>query len=250
VPGAPASRRDLRQALVANALRKPANLLIPAALLAAGALIGVWWLAAVALVCWVVLAGGTFLDEDEAARVGDRLRAGRRRAAVMGVEPRSFAPEIARRVDAALAARAAIGEAIGAARLPLDDVALEVDSLVAAIAADAARAEPIHRFLLGEEAEDALARRVAAEPHDELRSALEAKAQALGRLRSRLGGLLAEIDRAVLALETIRAEILSAGDRAQAERRLADRASELRSRIELVAAGLEEAYEETRAGRG
>jgi hypothetical protein len=248
VSDAPVSRSDLRRALVVNALAKPVNVLVPAAVLVACALVGVWWLALVALGCWIGLAANTFFDDREAQRVGERLREQRQRG--QRVDPGTLSPIIARRVEAAESARGAIHAAIATSPFPLDEVGVEVDALVAAIGADAARAQRMHTFLLGEERPAALAGRIAQEPHEPVRVALEAKRDALARLKERHDALMAEMDRAILTLQTMHAQILDTGDRALEERRLVDQVSEVRERVGLVSAGLEEAYAETRVPRG
>src|SRR5215207_3495228 len=190
MPEAPVSRTELRRALVLNALVHPVNVLVPAAVLVAAAVFGAAWLALVAIACWVVLAGVTFFDEREAKRVGERVRAARRGAAAR-IDPAEFSIEIG--------ARAAIHAAIGASRSPLAGLAGEVDALVAAMNADAARAQKIHGFLAAESL-PALERRVAQEPRAPVRAALEAKLDAFTRLRKRLDDLLAEMDHVVATL--------------------------------------------------
>jgi hypothetical protein len=247
VSDATVNRTDLRRALVLNALGKPLNVLVPTAVLIAGALVGVWWLAVVALGCWLALAANTFLDDREARRVGARLRQQQLRRPV---ETGELSPLIAGRVKAAKSAGVAIHAAISSSAFPLDDVGREVDALVGAIAADAARAQRMHSFLLSEERPAALEQRIAQEPQEAVRAALEAKRVALARLKQRHDALMAEMDRAILTLQTMHAQILDTGDRALEERRLVDQVSEVRGRVELVSAGLEEAYAETRVPRG
>jgi len=239
----PVSRSELRRALALNALGKPVNVLVPTAVVIAGALVGVWWLALVAFACWLALAANTFLDDREARRVGARLRAQRLRRPV---ETGALSPLIAGRVKAAEGARVAIHAAIATSAFPLADVGREVDALVAAIASDAARAQRMHSFLLAEERPDELEFRIARERQEPVRAALEAKRDALARLRERHDALMVEMDRAILTLQTMHAQILDTGDRALEERRLVDQVSEVRGRVELVSAGLEEAYAETR----
>jgi hypothetical protein len=233
---------------VLNALAHPVNVLVPAAVLAAAALLGAAWLALVAVACWVGLAGMTFFDEREAARVGQRVRE-RRRAAGARADPAEFSIEIGARVKAANAALAAIHAAVDASSASLAGVAVEADALLDALHSDAVRAQQIHTFLAGESLA-ALERRVAREPSATVRAALEAKLAALKRLRQRLLGLLGEMDRVVATLETVQAEILAADDLEQAavdEGELASRISELRAGAEAMSAGLEESYAETRA---
>jgi len=237
------SRSDLRRALVVNALASPVNVLVPTAVLIAGVLIGAWWLAVVALICWLALAAHTFFDEGTAQRVGARVHASARAAKRAPVSPGAYTPLIGGRVKAAIAARAAIQQAI-AAGAPLPDVSREVDALVAAMEADAQRAQRIHQFLAGQESAASLERRIAQETHPDVRAALESKYRAFARLRERLSRLMAEMDEVVATLQTIQAEIFAAEE--VEEQVLATRVSELRENVELVAAGLEEAYAETR----
>jgi len=243
MPAGHVTRNDLRRALVLNAVSKPVNVLAPAGVLVAALLVGAWWLVLVAVAVWLALATGTFFDAREARSVGERARAQRR---PKRHDAGQLAPPIAGRLKAAEQARRAIHEAIAASAVPLDDVADEVDALVDAIAADAERAQRMHSYLLGQQPADALERRIASEPDAELRAALEAKRDALGGLRRRFGALLSEIDRSIAALETMQAQMLETGDRALAELQLAGHVSELRARVELVSAGLEEAFSETR----
>jgi hypothetical protein len=240
------SRSDLRRALVVNAVASPVNVLVPTGVLIAGVLLGAWWLAVVALVVWVALALHTFFDEGAARRVGARVHAGARaQAAKPSVNPGELTPLIAGRVKAAIGAREAIRAAIADAPFALRDVEHEVDALVAAMEADAVRAQRIWEFLAGQESAASLERRIASEQNASVRTALESKQRALGRLRERLSGLMAEIDQVVATLQTVQAEIFAADE--IEERALAGQVSELRERVQLVAAGLEEAYEETRA---
>jgi hypothetical protein len=247
MPNAPVTRAELRRALVLNALVHPVNVLVPAAVLAAGALFGAAWLAIVAVVCWLVLVGMTFFDEREAARVGQRLRAGRRPAAPAAPAVPPLAPPIRARVHAAAAACAEIRAAIAASPASLDDLGQEVDALLTAIHTDAGRAQRIHVFL-GQESPGELERRIAEEPRAAVRAALETKHAALARLHDRLDGLLAEMDHVVATLQTVQAEILATDGIEQAleERALASQVSELRAKVRIMSAGLEESFAETR----
>jgi hypothetical protein len=247
------SRRELRRALVLNALAHPVNVLVPAAVLVAAALLGALWLAPVALACWLVLAGVTFFDEREAQRVGERVRGGRRRRRARSrADPADFSLEIGARVKAANAAGASIHAAIEASRSPLGDVAGEVDELLAAMHADAVRAERIQAFLAAE-SPAAVRRRIASEAREPVRTALEAKLDALTRLQQRLDGLLGEMDHVVATLQTVQAEILASDDLEQAaleQGPLASQISELRLKVEVMSAGLEETFAETRVHGG
>jgi hypothetical protein len=241
------TRSDLRRALVVNALASPVNVLVPTGVLIAGVLLSAWWLVAIAFVTWIALALHTFFDERTARRVGARVHAGTKaRVAKPSVNPGELTPLIAGRVKAAIGAREAIHKAIADAPFAFSDVRHEVDELVAVMEADALRAQRIWQFLAGQESAAALERRIAAEENAPVRAALESKQRAFTRLRDRLSGLMGEIDQVVATLQTVQAEIFAADE--LEERALAGQVSELRERVQLVAAGLEEAYEETRAG--
>ena len=238
----PASRSELSRALVVNALAAPLNVLLPTAVLIAGILLDAWWLAVVAVACWLGLAAHTFFDEREAARVGRRLRAG---SSAPAVSPAELSPLIGARVKAAVGARDAIRAAIEASPDPLLEVGREVDDLVAAVEADAVRAQRISEFLAGQEPGPALERRIAQERDAAVRAALEAKQAAVGRLRDRLDRIGGQMDQVVATLQTVHAEILAAED--VEERALASQVSDLRAEVRLVSEGLEEAFAETRA---
>jgi hypothetical protein len=59
--------------LIVNALTKPLNVAVPAALIVAALLIGATWLIALAAVIYAVLAVLTFFDEGEAEKVAERV---------------------------------------------------------------------------------------------------------------------------------------------------------------------------------
>ena len=218
-------------------------MLVPVGIAVAGILIGAAWLVAVAIVCWLALVVATFFDGGEAERVGARRRAAPR---VPAAEPTAFAPPIAARMRAAITARASIRAAIDGTASPLEDVNAEVDALVGAMQADAVRAQRIHEFL-ARESPAAIERRMADEPSDAVRTALGAKLDAVNRLQQRLDRLLGELDHVVLTLQTVQAEILATDGLDDAT--LAGRVSELRENVQVMAAGLEEAFAETRALR-
>jgi hypothetical protein len=69
----PVTRSQLQRSLVANALTKPLNVLVPAALVVAGIVLGALWLVGIAVVVYAVLGALTFFDEGEAERVGKRV---------------------------------------------------------------------------------------------------------------------------------------------------------------------------------
>jgi hypothetical protein len=180
------SRGRLGRALLVNALTKPLNVVIGALVLAAAALTGAAWLALVAPLCWLLLAGMTFFDEREAERLGRQRRARLRPQPATGV---TFVPAIAKRMSAARAARDAIRATAATWPSPLDDLVAHADAVVATIEGRALSAQRVHTFLTD---------RPNAEP------------EALVRLRERLHGLLDEMDAGIAALNTLHAELLAA----------------------------------------
>lgn len=227
------TRQDLSRVLAVNAVTKPVNVLAPAAVLVAALLLGVVWLAPVALVCWLALVTVTFFDEREARAAGERARAGARKPPPAAVRAARFEPAIAARVRAASAARASIRLAAA------DDVTREVDALVLALQGHAERAQRITDFLR-EESPAQVAERIAVEPSHTVRTALEAKHAALERLQRRLTRLLEEMDNVVTTLQIVQAELLVTDGLGQAE--LAGQVSALRENVQAVSAGLEDAY--------
>ncbi len=244
----PDTRADLRRALAANAATKPLNVLAPAVVAVAGSLLGTPWLIAVAFACWLAMSAITFFDEGEAERVG-RERRGSVRAASRS-DPAGLRPAIAGRLAAAVAARDAIRAAVRASSSPLEDVAEEVDVLVAGLDRHALRADRIGRYLDAHPARE-LSLRIASERSPSVVAALEAQQQAIVRLERRHEGVLADMDRAVASLETVHAELLAAegvGD--DVGRAVISEVVELRDRVQLVAAELEDVFEDTRAHLG
>lgn len=220
------SRAELGRRLAINALTKPLNVAVPAGIVVAALLLGAGWLIAVAAVCWVALVGGTFFDEREARAVGERALPERRAPPAIVSDRPAFAAEIDQRVRAAVSARAAIRAAIEESDVPHEDVLEEVDALLGAMQADAVRAQRIHQFL-------------AEVPPEQI------DPQTRQRVQARLDRLLEELDRIVATLQTVRAEIL-VSDGITGHGELTGRLSELRTNVQLVSAGLEDAFEGVR----
>ncbi len=181
------SRGRLGRALVANAVTKPVNVAVPALVLGASALTGAVWLAPLALLCWLALAGITFFDEREAERLGRQRRA-RLRLQQRPTTGVTFVPAIAKRVSAARAARDAIQATAASWPSPLDELRADADAVVARIEERAVTAQRVHTFLTD---------RPNAEP------------EALERLRERLHGLLDDMDAGIATLNTRHAELLA-----------------------------------------
>jgi hypothetical protein len=225
-PSSNPSRGELARRLAVNALTKPLNVAVPAGIVVAGLLLGATWLIGVAALCWLALVGGTFFDEREAKAVGERALQERRAPPAVAPARPAFAGQIERRVRAAVSARAAIRAAIEESDVPHEDVMEEVDALLGAMQADAVRAHRIHQFLAEVPAE-------------------QVDPQTRQRVQSRLDRLLEELDRVVATLQTVRAEIL-VSDGLAGRGELTAQLSELRTNVQLVSAGLEDAFEGVR----
>jgi hypothetical protein len=254
------TRSDLRRALAANAVTRPVNVAVPAAVVVAAILLDAAWLVAIAVVCFVALAGLTFLDEREAERVGAQLYARRREVAPAVPAPTDdpeLAPEIADRIDAARAAQADIERAIADGDLPADDIRDEVDELLTALMPIAVRADRVADYLTAHPARAVEARiatlREAPAAGDSSRArtitALEDQLRAIRRLETQHAGLLDEMDHVVASLEALHAEVVTLGA-ADDEWRRADVAGQvraLREGVQVLSGGMDEAYAETRS---
>src|SRR2546421_12664851 len=86
------TRTDLRRSLVVNALTKPINVVVPAAVAVAALLIGAAWLIVVAVAVYAVLAVLTFFDEGEAEKVGKRVYGDRGGGREKRLDVRTLAP--------------------------------------------------------------------------------------------------------------------------------------------------------------
>ncbi|HEX8123557.1 MAG TPA: hypothetical protein VF549_20065 [Solirubrobacteraceae bacterium] len=215
------TRDDLRRSLVANALTKPVNVAVPTVVAVAGLLLGTWWLLALAAVVYLALATMTFLDEDEARRVGERAY-GRGRAQPR-LSEKTMAPKIREYLEAARSERAAIDRTIAQSDLPFQTVAEEVDALLGGIEATARRAQRVH---------------------DHLMTRPQGTAQGL---RSKLRGYHDEMAAVVRALRDVHDRLVEASLANQEERdsQLAGDVRDLRARVDAATEGLGEAYGST-----
>jgi hypothetical protein len=254
VAGKEITRTDLRRALAVNALTKPVNVLVPAAVAVAAVIIDAWWLWVVAVVVFAVLCAQTFFDEDEAERVGERTYAGDLPAG-RPVDSRKLAPPIRAQLDAALSEQKRIRDAIDAAALPFADLGVEVTALVREMERTAARAQLVYEYLAGlhpDRIEARMRELRAAQgsgPDDPARTtadALEEQLAAYRDMRRQVERYFAEMEQTVAALSTIHAQIVRMGVTADAggEEELTGRVRDLRGKVTALTEGIGEAYEE------
>jgi hypothetical protein len=253
------TREDLRRRLAVNATTRPVNLLVPVAVGAAAVVLGAWWLAVVAVACYAALVAVTFFDEEEAGRVGKRLYDRRRRSErrVPEVDPAELAEPIRERVEAALYAQSLIDETMHASDMPLDDMADEVDDLVAAMTSIAGHANRVHDYLDTRDP-DQLRRRIATlrgidnldRTQQRTLAALQDQLRAIERLRENLNRFLGEMDHLVASLEAMHAQVVTMATAPDdvAREDVADQVRDLREQVTLMSDGVDEAFAETRVG--
>jgi chromosome segregation ATPase len=246
----PYSRGEFNQALIANALLSPFNVILLAIMLVAGLLLGVFvYVLPVAAVVYGIAAARTYFDQDEANKVLERERGKRRKAIERGrLDPAALAPPIRTLLEGALAREHAIRDAISRAQLPYEEVSDEVDSFIRAIQDSAGRAELLYEAL-SESPPQAVQQRLGEVKNDptkaELTQALESQLSVLGRMESQLQRFYDEMERILVELDTVRGNLVSVSastDSANQEKLAAD-VRGLREEVGAVADGMSEAYE-------
>jgi hypothetical protein len=244
------TRTDLRRALVVNAVTKPVNVAVAAAVVVAGLALSATWLIIVAAVTYVLLSVLTFLDEGEAERVGRRtygeLRAGRQ---PKRVDARRLAPPIAAQVQAARECEARIAETIDRSDASLAEVGGEVDSLVRAIESIAQRAQRIYDYLATQDVDaiDARLRQLRGADDPSSRSIIAAvreQRDALAELQAQLSGFYTQIEQLVASLSTVNSQLvrMSVASEEIDERELTQQVRGLRDQVGALDAGMKEAY--------
>jgi hypothetical protein len=254
--GRPYTRGEFNRALVLNALLRPFNVLLLAAMLAAGVILQVFLpLLPVALVVYGIAAARTYFDEEQADRVLERERGERRKELKRPALDRESLPEpIGKLLDLAHHSEARIRDAIERADLPYGEVSAEVDRFVRDMDVAAARAQLLHEALSESPpawVEQRLGQ-VRGDPEKaELVAALENQLAVLHRMEGQLRRFYTEMERMLVELETVRANLVSvsASTEAANQKRLASDVRGLREELSAVADGMSEAYEEPSASQ-
>jgi hypothetical protein len=253
------TRGALARRLAVNAATKPVNVAVLGGLIAVGIVLNlVVVVGAIAIVAYLVLVALTFFDAEEAERVGNELYAGRRpggRDRVPALDLGTLEPRIAALVQQARETAAGIRDAIAQADHPFDDVAADVDALVAAMDTSARRAQLISSTLAGQaragqdiagldrtiadlrgRADDADVRALVAD--------LEAQRDATARLGERLERFEVGMQRICASLGLLRTRLveMSASEEEAAQRELARQSRELRERTDLLAEAMAEVF--------
>ena len=249
------TRGALARRLAVNAATKPLNVAVLGALIAVGIVLNlVVVVGAIAIVAYLVLVALTFFDAEEAERVGNELYAGRDRIPPT-LDVGTLEPRIAALVQQARETAAGIRDAIAQADHPFDDVAADVDALVAAMDTSARRAQLISSTLaeqaragqdvaglqrtiadLRGRADDADVRALVAD--------LEAQREATARLEERLERFEVGMRRICATLGLLRTRLveMSASEEEAAQRELARQSRELRERTDLLAEAMAEVF--------
>ena len=251
------TRGALARRLAVNAATKPLNVAVLGGLVVVGIVLDlVVVVGAIAVVAYLVLVALTFFDAEEAERVGNELRGGRRAASTApALDVGTLEPRIAALVQQARETAAGIREAIAQADHPFDDVAGDVDALVAAMDTSARRAQLISTTLAGQaragqdvaglertiadlrgRADDADVRALLAD--------LEAQRDATARLEDRLERFEVGMQRICASLGLLRTRLveMSASEEEAAQRELARQSRELRERTDLLAEAMAEVF--------
>jgi chromosome segregation ATPase len=253
------TRGALARRLAVNAATKPLNVAVLGGLIAVGIVLNLAVVVgAIAIVAYLVLVALTFFDAEEAERIGNELYAGRRggrdgKAPALDVG--TLEPRIAALVQQARETAAGIRDAIAQADHPFDDVAADVDALVAAMDTSARRAQLISSTLaeqaragqdvaglertiadLRGRADDADVRALVAD--------LEAQRDATARLQERLERFEVGMQRICASLGLLRTRLveMSASEEEAAQRELARQSRELRERTDLLAEAMAEVF--------
>jgi hypothetical protein len=248
----PPTRAALTRAIAVNAATKPTNVLVPAGIAIAAAIFGVGWLWPVALVVYVALVLATFFDANEAEAVGKRRRGGTEKAKPRALDPAQLAPPISERLQQALAEERQIRQTIEGAEIEMGEVSTEVDGLVANLEKSAQRAQVVYDYLSEQDSRtlDRRARELArSQDPDSQRAAaaLRDQMKLAQDLEATLNRFYAQMDHAVVSLQTIRGELvrISVAGEEQQQAETAERVRNLRQEVGAMADGMREAYART-----
>jgi chromosome segregation ATPase len=252
--GKPYTRGEFNQALVTNALLRPFNVVLLAAMLVAGLVLDVFLpVLPVALVIYGIAAARTYFDEDQADKVLARERGERREELERpALDRESLAEPIRKLLEVAHHREGRIREAIERADLPYGEVSSEVDRFVRDMDFAAARAQLLHEAL-SETPPAWCEQRLGQVRNDpekaDLVIALESQLTVLRRMEKQLQRFYTEMERMLVELETVRANLVSvsASTEAANQTRLASDVRGLREELSTVAAGMSEVYEEPAA---
>jgi chromosome segregation ATPase len=249
------TRGAIARRMAVNAATKPLNVAVLGGLIVVGIVLDlVVVVGAIAIVAYLVLVALTFFDAEEAERVGAQLYASRRRP-TRALDLATLEPRIAALVAQARETAAGIRTAIAQADHPFEDVASDVDALVAAMDTSARRAQLISSTLSEQKRarqDVASLDRTIAELRGRDQDAdvraliadLEAQREATVRLQERLERFEVGMRRICASLGLLRTRLveMSASEEEAAQRELARQSRELRERTDLLAESMAEVF--------
>lgn len=245
----PPTRAALTRAIAMNAATKPVNVVVPAAIAIVAGLIGVGWLWPVAVLVYIALVAATFFDANEAEAVGKRRRGSTAEHEQKRLDPATLAPPIAERLQQALDEERQIRSTIESSDVQMDEVSGEVDGLVTNLEKSAQRAQLVYAYLAEQDSRtlERRARELArSQDPDSQRAAAAVRDQMklAQNLEATLQRFYAQMDHAVVSLQTIRGELvrISVASEPEAQAETAERVRSLREEVGAMADGMSEAY--------
>jgi len=249
----PVTRHALGRALVVNALTKPLNVGVGAAIAVAGIVIGVSWVVVLGLAVYVALAVASLFDGGETARLSKRIYGGDEKA-LPRADLSKLAPEIAQPLAEARSEEAAIRTAVQAAQLPFADVSAEIDGLMRDIERIAGRAQQLVDYLADQDEDELQAKlrrfeRPTADPAtaDALKQAAEAVKEQIAAnaaLEQQRDRFLAELEHLVASLGVVRAQLvrMSIAEEGEVQQQVTGELRDMRTRMGALAQGMQEAF--------
>jgi phage shock protein A len=257
----PVTRKVLARAIVVDAAKRPLNVGVGVAVLAAAIVLDAVWLLPLALLVYAGMVVATALDGDRAERVGTETYDRRKKQLPpAGDELRPYlSPRVTAAVAVAADAERRIRKAIDSTDFPLADVEAEVDRLMAGVRQLARNADRLAEFLAEEDAPAVRSRleqaRAATSDDPALArmnadavAALEEQLAAHEQIERQLARFEAQLQHIGASLGTIHAQIvrMSVEEEAGAQRRVADEVRALRREVGSTADALAEAFSDVR----
>lgn len=249
----PVTRHALGKALVVNAVTKPLNVGIGAAIVIVGIVAAIPWLIAVGVATYVALAAASIFDGRETKRLSDRLY-GVSDKPLPRADISKLAPEIAGPLAEARKEEEAIRAAVAAAQLPFGDVSAEIDGLMRDIERVAGRAQQLVDYLADQDEGELRAKlRRFQQPSpdpataDALKQAADAVQEQLKAneaLRTQRDRFLAELEHLVASLGVVRAQLvrMSIAEEGEVQQQVTGELRDLRGRMSSLAQGMQEAF--------
>jgi type IV secretory pathway TrbD component len=258
---APVTRRVLARELVVSAATRPTNVVVGVAVLVAAFVLQAWWLVPVAFAIYLGMVGATLFDGDRAERVGrktyEKAKAHEEARVWPSIALPALSPAVTEKLALAHAQEERIRKAIADAPASMSDLGDEIDRLMKALDNLAARADTVHGYLQGEDAQairERIARLRAVDSDDsavgamneQAAAALQDQLTAIEQLERQLARFDAQMEHIAATLGVIHAQIvrMSVEEEAAAQGRVAEQVRDLRREVGAAADAMQEAYVE------